>query len=186
MQEEFLSEEYSNWLNRLFSREINVVLQVEYDMNKFKLLFKYVEEYLKSDLASPEEKDYYLNNYYHYQNYPFCYYYNFTYNDMYIEVTKLTNDDLRSYNPVISSYLVTKLEDKTQVRFPLIDLNKLREYVSLNKKNEEDETLNAIIKTIKELENKGIEREVIINDLQVAYAYVVNKDTREKQSTKGR
>ena len=54
-KEEFLSEEYSNWLNRLFSREINVVLQVEYDMNKFNILFKYVENYLNSNLASSRE-----------------------------------------------------------------------------------------------------------------------------------
>ncbi len=179
MKEEFLSEEYTIWLNTLFSRESSVVLQVNYDMAKFKLLFKYVDEYLRSDLVSQEEKDYYLKYYY-------CYYYNFTYNDKYIEVTKLSNDDLRSYNPVICSYLVAKLRDKTNIITPSIDLNKVREYVSLKKKNEEDETLNAIIKTIKELENKGIEREVIINDLQIAYAYVINKDIKEKQSSKER
>ena len=181
-KEEFLSEEYTNWLNRLFSREINVVLQVEYDMNKFNILFKYVEEYLNNNLASPEEKDYYLNNYCYYQNYHYCYYYNFTYNNMYIEVTKLTNDDLRSYNPVISSYLVANLNDKTNVKVPPIDLNKVREYVYLKNQKENEETLNAIIKTVKELENKGIERDIILNDLQIAYAYVANKEIREKNN----
>ena len=178
MQEEFLNEEYTIWLNTLFSREVSTVLQIKYDMDKFKLLFKYVEEYLKSDLASQEEKDYYLKYY-------FCYHYNFTYNDMYIEVTKQTNGDLKSYNPVISSYLVAKLNDKSKVGVPPIDLNKVREYVSL-KVQKENKPLYAFIKVINELESKGVDREEIINDLQIAYAYVVNKDTREKYNTKGR
>ncbi len=175
MQEEFLSEEYTNWLNNLFSNANDVFNKDE--RQKFNILFKYIEEYLNSDLVPKNVKDYYLNTRY--------LTYDFTYNNKDIEIKILQGVDLRRHKLEITGYHILKVEDKTKLNVPFIDINKVREYVLINSKKEEDKALYTIIQTVNKLENEGIKREVLINDLQIVYAYMVNKDTKEKY-TKGR
>ena len=171
MQEEFLSEEYTNWLNNLFSNANDVFSKDE--RQKFNILFKYIAEYLNSEFAPSDVKDYYLNTRY------------LTYNNKDIEIKILQGADLRHHKLEITGYHILKVEDKTKLNVPFIDLNKVIEYVLINSKKEEDKALYTIIQTVNKLENEGIKREVLINDLQIAYAYEVNKDTREKHN-KGR
>ena len=176
MQEEFLSEEYTNWLNNLFSNTTNDVFNKD-ERQKFNILFKYIAEYLNSEFAPSDVKDYYLNTRY--------LTYDFTYNNKDIEIKILQGVDLRRHKLEITGYHILKVEDKTKLNVPFIDLNKVIEYVLINSKKEEDRALYTIIKTVNKLENEGIKREVLINDLQIAYAYEVNKDTKEKYN-KGR
>ncbi len=178
MLEEFLSAEYTNWLNNLFSKA-NDIFNKE-DKKKLNILFNYVKEYLNSDLSLKEEKDYYLNTR--------SLTYDFTYNGINLEIAPLLGADLMGRKLRVQGYHIIKVSDieRSKLEIPSIDLNKVKEFTVINSKKEEDKALYTLIQTVNKLENAGIKREVLINDLQITYAYLVNKDTREKHNTKGR
>lgn len=169
--QDFFSEEYKNWLNNLFKNSTTRdIYNNKNDIKKITLMFNYIKEYLYSDFAPLEVKEYYI---------PFLNAVNLTYdikyNDIYLEISVMPSASIYSKVRQINGYLVSKVTIN-DVGVPFIDLNEIIKYLQI--KNSDIQTkIMAIVKYLKE---NGVDSREILNNLEIAYATVANDEIRRR------
>ena len=171
MQEDILSEEYTNWLNNLFENSTTRdIYNDKNDIKKITLMFDYIKEYLYSDFAPLDIKDAYM---------PYLNAVNLTYdikyNDMYLEISLMPSASIYSKIRQINGYLVSKVTIN-DVGIPFIDLNEIIKYLQI--KNSDIQTkIMAIVKYLKE---NGVDPKEILDNFQIAYASIANEEIRKR------